>query len=281
MNKTNNIIDDEIHVLGTTPKHDAPKRRYWLVIAIVAVATVLIAASVAGLLLYSDNNVDEKVDYMEDHIKVHDVASNHIEGSMSVSLDSINNVAFSMYNLKNPQVTLQTFAPSPQDTNLLLAVPAADYRRDNGMMVGDFVLNGEQLSRGQRKKGYFALVDNKYTIGNSETTEMRDYCKACDGNFFRQYILVWDGEAQMNQLKGKAKRRAIGQKGDEWIVVETTHRESLYDFSEALADYGFSTALHLVGGVTTMMWRENGTFHTSPSQEIGGDEHPNYLVFSR
>lgn len=68
---------------------------------------------------------------------------------------------------------------------------------------------------------------------------------------FRQFALVSAGQICLKQfaLKGKVHRRALARKpGDATAYyVETVNKESLYDFAEALADYGFIDAVYLTG----------------------------------
>ena len=65
---------------------------------------------------------------------------------------------------------------------------------------------------------------------------------------FRQFALVSAGQICLKQfaLKGKVHRRALARKpGDATAYyVETVNKESLYDFAEALADYGFIDAVY-------------------------------------
>ena len=108
-----------------------------------------------------------------------------------------------------------------------------------------------------------------------------NYCASRQGSFFRQYALVADGKIWPNRLKGKSLRRAVARKADDArvYVVVSRQRESLYDFSEALADYGFTNALYLVGGTSYGWCRMDARVH-----ELGvrrGKTLPshNYLVF--
>lgn len=50
-------------------------------------------------------------------------------------------------------------------------------------------------------------------------------------------------------LKGKVTRCALTRHSGstDFYYVETVHRESLYDFAEAFADYGFIDAMLLTG----------------------------------
>ena len=91
-----------------------------------------------------------------------------------------------------------------------------------------------------------------------------------------------DGEIQVNRLKGKAVRRALAQQNNEFYIVESKNRESLYDFSEALADMGFTYALYLVGGSSYGWWRDkDGAIRELGIYNKESLPNINYLVFKK
>lgn len=96
-----------------------------------------------------------------------------------------------------------------------------------------------------------AFTKNGWQIGISQEDSVRDYVLDQGGSMFRQFALVSAGQICLKQfvLKGKVHRRALARKpGDATAYfVETVNKESLYDFAEALADYGFIDAVYLTG----------------------------------
>ena len=78
---------------------------------------------------------------------------------------------------------------------------------------------------------------------------------------FRQFALVSAGQICLKQfaLKGKVHRRALARKpGDATAYyVETVNKESLYDFAEALADYGFIDADGILHGDLNVWTRKS------------------------
>ena len=201
--------------------------------------------------------------------------------SLLFSVDSINDVKMRIYTLNGLTAGLSFDLPDKSDTTVFLVIPAADVRRDNGGIVGDFLLHGKQLARGKRKKGYCAVLDGEVMLGLAIDDEMLEYCMRQRGDFFRQYPLVINGEIQENRLKGKALRRALARQGGNLFFVESCNRESVYDFAEALADYGFSEALYLVGGNSYGWWRKN-THTVCEIGELATDAlslNLNYLIF--
>lgn len=270
--------EDEIEVLGTTSKRKHDPWKWLLVLAILAILIV-----VAILYIKEDSSIPEEEiseEVSEEMVMEVPPLANDSLPSVVMRKDSINDVVLDIYALHNLEARLSLSLPEKTDTAVRFVLQAADIRKDNKQILGDFVLDGEQLSRGKRKTGYCAIVDGKVTLGNSDSDEMKDHCIERRGDFFRQYPLVMDGEVIINALKGKANRRALARQGDDLYVVMSRNRESLYDFSEALADMGFTDALYLVGG-TSYGWCRIG----SETYDLGvrkGNPFPNanYIVFS-
>ena len=65
----------------------------------------------------------------------------------------------------------------------------------------------------------------------------------------RQFILVSDGAIPSRFfLHGKVESRAIGRIGDQLYFIATRHKETLWDFADALREYGFIDAIYITGG---------------------------------
>lgn len=195
--------------------------------------------------------------------------------------DSIDDVVFTVINLDGFQAKVSFEQPDSLDGHVVFAAPAADYRADNGRIVGEFIHDGKSLSQGVRKPGYCCVSpDGRVSIGMGDGDESKQTAKTQGGTFFRQYALVMDGEIQPNILRGKAHRRALGFLDGKVMAVVSANRESMFDFSQALADYGFSHAIYLPGGdsyiqmntdrgrVSSKKWSPSSTF-------------ANYIIFSK
>ena len=264
--------DDEIEVLGASGK-ERFNRKWWIVLLIGILCIVFI-----GYFMY--NKEEEAQEEIAEIIQDEESESIIAEQSEEVlRTDSINDVALNIYALQNLRAGLVLQLPSPEDTTIYFVLQAADVRKDNQEILGDFVLNGNQLARGKRKTGYCAILDGKISIGNSLNDEVKEYCIKQKGDFFRQYILVMDGEIQENRLKGKALRRALAQQGKDFYIVTSQNRESLYDFSEALSDMGFTKALYLVGGTSYGWYRTGNIVHELGKKEENPLPNISYLVF--
>ena len=196
----------------------------------------------------------------------------------------INDVPLTIYSLDCelpacPRASLQVGMPDREDTSLLMAVMAADVRADNRGIVGDFVVDGRQLARGEKKDGYCAILDGVPVVGRGGEAALK---RAVDekGCFFRQYVLVSEGVAMPPKPKGKNHRRALCVMGHGMFVVASGDRESYHDFATALADLGVDDAIALVGSESLLMYRaEGGLLHTIGTSYEG--DNVNFLVWRR
>jgi len=56
-------------------------------------------------------------------------------------------------------------------------------------------------------------------------------------------------------LHGKVERRAIGRIDDQLYYIATRHKETLWDFADALREYGFIDAVYITGGADYVFYR--------------------------
>ena len=259
--------EDEIEVLGSRKKI----KWKWIFYIILFVGLLLCVA-------YFMQSEAEKKEVVNE-VEIIPENGEKREEKISLSVDSINDVGLQIFSLHHLKAELFLELPSPEDTTLFFVLQAADVRKDNGEILGDFVWKGKQLARGKRKPGFCTIVDGKLSIGRCLDEKILADCVEKDGYFFRQYALVWEGEMQENRLKGKAFRRALAQQGDDFYIVLTTRRESLYDFSEALVDMGFTNAIYLVGGSSYGWYRLDGRLYELGQKEAYPLPNTTYLVF--
>ena len=270
--------EDEVQVLGTAPKNGG-RKALWRLIAI-ATGVLLIVLCVIYLSVNKEEVTSESLLEIPASIQQENPLPADSLPEVRAQADSINDVVLTIFALKNLKAELAMQMPEQTDTSVYFVLQAADIRKDNKQIVGDFVLRGKQLSRGKRKTGYCAIIQGNITLGNTINDDMKAYSIANGCDFFRQYPLVMNGEIQENRLKGKAIRRALAQQNQDFYIIETQNRESMYDFSEALCDMGFTNALYLVGGSSYAWWREDaatvnelGVYNQNPLPNT------NYLVF--
>lgn len=168
--------------------------------------------------------------------------------------DSIDGVTMRFYNLAGLKASMSREMPADSDSSVVLVTQGWDYYFDDAKQyhfLGDFVYNGKMLAQGTGKAGFVVVTTKGWQMGISQEDSVRDYIISQCASMFRQFALVSAGQICLKQfaLKGKVHRRALARKpGDVTAYyVETVNKESLYDFAEALADYGFIDAVYLTG----------------------------------
>lgn len=252
--------DDEIQVLGEKTTSRKKIKKLWILITI-----ILIILCSVGYLIWNKrilNNTHLK-NIPETQIQVmHHPDSVH-NCLIDITADTINDVPLTIFRLTGAYAQLTIGLPDTTDQQIVLALPAADVRKDKLNILGDFIINGKRLGSGKRKEGCVLINQGALWLGLDQTDESCDYCNLHQASMFRQYPLVINGQVYSNKLKGKSLRRAIAkQKNNEDIYIVTSNqRESLHDFSEALADHGFSNAIYLPGGDAFGFYHKNGQIH--------------------
>lgn len=191
------------------------------------------------------------------------------KGTVATS-DSILGVTFDLYSLSGLKASLENVMPDTTDTSLVLFMRSADYHPD-GSVIGTTVINGKSVqSKGRRsRQGYLAISpEGRAVIGISVTDKVSDHAIKSGGSFFRQFALLGDGELPSTYaLHGKVERAAIGRMADgELYYIVTRDKESMYDFADALREYGFVDAIYITGGNSYTFHRDTtGKAHISSS----------------
>ncbi len=172
---------------------------------------------------------------------------------------------------------------SEKDKDIILALQAADIRRDNGEIVGACVYNGEVVGKGLAKKGYVSIINGKVRVGVTDHSPLFEEAIQEGGDFFRQYPLVADGAMVENQPKGKSVRRAICQRGEEILVIESVTPESFHDFAQALQDMQIDNAVYLVGSQYALgfLRDSNNELHTWGESKYSHLKNIRYLVWKK
>ena len=169
------------------------------------------------------------------------------KGFIEMMDTTINDIPMRLYLPHQVTMSLHVGNIDRNDHSIVLAAQAADIRADNGGIVGAFVLEGEPKAWGLSKKGYCAIINDTVTVGVADNSPLFEEATEKDGYFFRQFPLVDNGSLVENELKGKAVRRALCDRGGEIFTVETLSIESFHDFAQALVDLGVDNAIYLVG----------------------------------
>ena len=192
-------------------------------------------------------------------------------------IDSVHMKILTPYNTM-PELVLGT--PDSNDTDILLATLAADVRRDNGKIVGAFVLAGEPLSWGLSKRGYCAISEDGIAVGVAENSPLFEQATEHGGSFFRQYPAVDKGKMVHNNPQNISFRRALCTFDDKVCIVVSTDRLLMNDFSTALVKLGVQNAIFLVGGTADGWYRTaDGKASRLGYKKVEGNAFLNYLVF--
>lgn len=182
--------------------------------------------------------------------------------------DSILGVAFSAYPLEGLRGSIEKEIPDTADRSVVLMMRSADYHPD-GSTIGTMVIDGKNIPAKERRSraAYLAFSkEGKPALGISTSDKLPDFAEENGGSFFRQYVLLGDGELPPSfMLHGKVARGAIGRMADGSLFYFLTHnRESMYDFADALREYGVVDAIYITGGNGYGFYRdEKGKAHVS------------------
>lgn len=178
--------------------------------------------------------------------------------------DTILGVPMDFYPLQGLRAGLERELPDPADSSLVLFFRSADYHPD-GRALDPVIVRGEyaDYKPAEGRDGYAAVSPSgRLVIGIHSGPEVENWARENGGDFFRQQVLLTDGELPREfLLHGKVQRAAIASAVDgSLFYVVTPERESMYDFTDALREYGFVDAIYITGG-------DAYTFHRAPSGE--------------
>ena len=169
--------------------------------------------------------------------------------------DSILGVAMDFYAIHGLKASIEFEEPDTADTSVFLYSRCADHTAD-GRYLGSLVAEGVEKQSDRSRLGYMAMADGNMVIGISRSEKVKDYVLERGGSFFRQFILVSNGTIPSRFfLHGKVERRAIGRIDNQLYYIATRHKETLWDFADALREYGFIDAIYITGGADYIFYR--------------------------
>ncbi|MBR5060802.1 MAG: hypothetical protein IKX24_01510 [Prevotella sp.] len=176
--------------------------------------------------------------------------------------DSILGVALDLYAIHGLRASIEFEEPDTTDHSVFLYCRSADHTPD-GKYLGSLVAEGKELQSDRTRLGYMAMADGRMVIGISRSEKVKGYVMERGGSFFRQFILVSGGVIPPRfYLHGKVERRAIGRMGNTLYYIATRHKETLWDFADAIREYGFIDAIYITGGNNHHFYRTlDGTPH--------------------
>lgn len=205
--------------------------------------------------------------------------------------DSILGVALNFYEIKGLRAEISFEEPDSSDTDVFLYSRCADqtsYDPKTNHYLGSLVIKGNEVESDVSRLGYCAMANDNIVIGIARNEEVKDYVKEQGGSFFRQFILVSNGVLPYRfHLHGKVERRGLGRIGDKLYYIETRHKETMWDFADALREYGFIDAIYITGGTDYCFYRTaDGISHKIGDDTKYEDKHKGegivpWLVFKK
>lgn len=170
--------------------------------------------------------------------------------------DSILGVAMDFYAIHGLKASIEFEEPDTADTSVFLYSRCADHTAD-GRYLGSLIAQGVEKQNDRSRLGYMAMADGNMVIGISRSEKVKDYVLERGGSFFRQFILVSNGTIPSRFfLHGKVERRAIGRIDNQLYYIATRNKETLWDFADALREYGFVDAIYITGGNGYVFYRD-------------------------
>jgi hypothetical protein len=251
--------DDQPQSKEIVTKVVTPSRKQkWLkrLLAMVAVGCLMIAV-LAGYYLwnyYYNIGVPVSVTPEQNIEKLQKPVKKEVPEVVMTS-DSILGVAMDFYAIHGLKASIEFEEPDTADTSIFLYSRCADHTA-SGDYLGSLVAEGKEKQSDRSRLGYMAMADGNMVIGISRSEKVKDYVQERGGSFFRQFILVSNGMIPSRFfLHGKVERRAIGRIDNQLYYIATRHKETLWDFADALREYGFIDAIYITGGNDYVFYR--------------------------
>ena len=251
--------DEQPQTKESVVKVVAPSwKRKWLkrLLTLVAVGCLMVAVLVGYYFWNYYYNIGVSVSVSPDqNIEKLQQPVKHEMTELVLTSDSILGVAMDFYAIHGLKANIEFEEPDTADTSVYLYCRSADHKAD-GTYLGSLVVDGDVRQSDTHRLGYMAMVGGNSVIGISRSEKVKDFVQEHGGSFFRQFILVSDGTIPGRFfLHGKVERRAIGRIGDQLYYIATRNKETLWDFADALREYGFIDAIYITGGADYVYYR--------------------------
>ena len=269
-----------------------PRRWLWFVGGLLLSALLCVAAVMGWRYYrtYINIGVPVSVTSAQNIEKLQKTVKKEIPEVAMVS-DSILGVALNFYEIKGLKAEIAFTEPDTTDTDVFLYSRCCDqtsYDLKTNHYLGSLVVNGKEIEADVSRLGYCAMANDNIVIGIARNEDVKDYVLEQGGSFFRQFILVSNGVLPSRfHLHGKVERRGLGRIGDKLFYIETRHKETMWDFADALREYGFIDAIYITGGTDYCFYRTaDGISHKIGDDTKYEDKHKGegivpWLVFKK
>lgn len=279
------IGDDEIRIISSDDVGRRRKKRPafvgWVAIAVALMLTVVLAVFFMSLGDEAEE-VCEQLGIKESVPAASDVKYESFQSKAYAVLrdTTINGAKLRLFCPENATPSLEVGHDVLADSSIVLALQAADIRRDNGEIVGTFVVGGELRSKGEAKAGFCSIINGEITVGVADATPKLEEALMNNGYFFRQYPLVVGGQIVENKPKGRAVRKALAELDGKIYAVISHDRLTFHDFSQALVELGVRNAIYLVGANSLSIYRDaEGNVHMSRDRNSEVSPNINFIVW--
>ena len=252
--------DEQPQAKESVKKVVAPsKKQKWLkrFLALIAIGCLMIAV-LAGYYFWNYYyNIGISVSVTpEQNIEKLQRPATQEKPEVVMTSDSILGVAMDFYAIHGLKASIEFEEPDTADTSVFLYSRCADHTA-SGDYLGSLIAEGVERQSDRSRLGYMAMADGNMVIGISRSEKVKDYVLERGGSFFRQFILVSNGTIPSRFfLHGKVERRAIGRINNQLYYIATRHKETLWDFADALREYGFIDAIYITGGADYVFYRD-------------------------
>lgn len=173
-----------------------------------------------------------------------------VEDTIKVFHDT-NDVSLIVYKPLSSHWGLSITRPDSNDKTIIFCCPAAFTAQNYKDIVGNIVAQGQALNNPTEKEnGYCVILNDRMFIKSLE-----DSCEFYQqktikekGSYFQQMLLILNSKQIPCTIFGKQKptfRRALAQKDNSWVIVESLNRMDVNDFSSVMIEQGFTDAIYL------------------------------------
>ena len=285
-NRNNDINDDEIRIISSENNRPIRKKRRWLHAVLYITAAFIAIGGIIIKSITTGRDTEDDISFYEPTVpKITGIQSEADSTPSPKAFTTrrdtlINGAELSILTPYNATATLEIGNGVSDDSTAVLIVQAADIRKDNGMIVGSYVVKGKLISNSESKAGFCSIINGEISVGVADATPMFEQALMSDGYFFRQYPLVVAGQIVENKPKGKAVRKALAEIDGKTSVIISHSKLSFHDFSQALADIGVRNAIYLVGGSSYGRYTDasGDEFIVGPFRD-NDTENVNYIVW--
>ena len=234
-------------------------KKMWLkrLLALMAIGCMMVAVAIGYYFWNYYYNIGVSVSVTpEQNIKKLQAQAKQEAPEVVMTGDSILGVAMDFYAIHGLKASIEFEEPDTADASVYLYCRSADHTPE-GCYIGSLVAEGKNLQSDRSRLGYMAMADDNAVIGISRSDKVKDYVEERGGSFFRQFILVSNGGIPSRfYLHGKVERRAIGRIDNQLYYIASRHKETLWDFADALREYGFIDAIYITGGTDYGFYRD-------------------------